>query len=361
MFKGLHAKLTLIFIFAASSIVLIAGLIIMFEVHYHITMFQRDVPEFQSIQPLTHHFEKALLSSVLWTSIGAIILVCMISYVVAKNLSRPLVEMREAAEKMAKGKLEVRIETLGNDELNDLGNSLNLLASKLQLQETSRKNMTSDIAHELRTPLATIKSHLEAFEDGVFLPTSDRIHSLKEEIERLISLVQDLEHLTAMEAPEFSLNKKEANLNTIITKSMDAVAGAFVQKNVTLHSELQCNIELSIDSKRIAQVLINLLSNALTYTPAGGKVNISTKTDNDSIFLSVKDTGIGIPKEEIEQVFERFYRGEKSRSREHGGSGIGLTIVKRIVQAHGGEIWINSESGTGTEVKIKFNREKAGI
>ncbi|MDM5317855.1 ATP-binding protein [Fictibacillus sp. b24] len=361
MFRGLHARLTVIFILAASSILVIAGLIIMYEVHYHITMFQRDVPEFQSIQPLTHHFEKALLSSVLWTSIGAIILVCIISYFVARNLSRPLVEMRKAAEKMSKGELEVRIETLGNDELNELGNSLNLLASKLQLQETSRKNMTSDIAHELRTPLATIKSHLEAFEDGVFLPTSDRIHSLKEEIERLISLVQDLEHLTAMESPEFSLNKKQEKLNSIINKSMDAVAGAFVQKEVTLHSELQPNIELNIDAKRFAQVLINLLSNALRYTPAGGMVIISTHTDKDSVFLSVKDTGIGIPKEEIKQVFERFYRGEKSRSREHGGSGIGLTIVKRIVEAHDGQIWINSGSGKGTEVNMKFNREKAGI
>lgn len=361
MFRGLHARLTVIFILAASSILVIAGLIIMFEVHYHITMFQRDVPEFQSIQPLTHHFEKALLSSVLWTSIGAIILVCMISYFVAKNLSRPLVEMRKAAEKMAKGELEVRIETLGNDELNELGNSLNQLAAKLQLQETSRKNMTSDIAHELRTPLATIKSHLEAFEDGVFQPTSDRIHSLKEEIERLISLVQDLEHLTAMESPEFSLEKKQEELNKIITKSMDAVAGAFVQKGVALYSELQPNVELSVDAKRIAQVLINLLSNALRYTPAGGKVIISTHAEKDSVFISVKDTGIGIPKEEIKQVFERFYRGEKSRSREHGGSGIGLTIVKRIVEAHNGLIWIKSESGKGTEVHMKFNREKAGI
>ncbi|WP_416730612.1 sensor histidine kinase [Fictibacillus sp. JL2B1089] len=356
MFKGLHARLTLIFILAASSILIIAGLIIMYEVHFHFTMFQKDVPEFNSIEPLTHHFEKALLSSVLWTSLGAILLVCIISYFVAKNLSRPMVEMRKAAEKMAKGELQVRVKSLGDDELNDLGNSLNQLAAKLQLQETYRKNMTSDIAHELRTPLATIKSHLEAFEDGIFEPTTARIQSLTGEIDRLITIVQDLEYLTAMEAPEFSLNKKTQQLNHIIIKSVDAVSGAFVQKGILLRSELDSDIELNMDAKRMSQVFMNLFSNALRYTPRGGEVTVVTHVDSESVLITIRDTGIGIPEEENKHVFERFYRGEKSRNREHGGSGIGLTIVKRIVEAHEGQIWINGEYKQGTEMKIKFFR-----
>lgn len=356
MFKGLHARLTIIFILAASFILAIAGLIIMIEVHYHFTMFKNDVPEFKSIQVLTHHFERALLSSILWTSIGAIILVCIISYFVAKNLSKPLIEMRIAADKMAKGDLEVRVETLGNDELNELGLSLNLLAAKLQLQEISRKNMTSDISHELRTPLATIKSHVEAFEDGIFEPTTERMHSLKEEIEHLILLVQDLEHLTAMESPEFSLDKKKIGLNSIIKKSLDAVSGAFVQKGVGLETNLTPDIELKVDPKRIIQVLMNLLSNSLRYTPTGGSVRVTTLLEKDSARIIVKDTGIGIPKEDLKQVFERFYRSEKSRNRELGGSGIGLTIVKRIVEAHYGQIWIMSDEGQGTEVHIRFKQ-----
>jgi two-component system, OmpR family, sensor histidine kinase BaeS len=356
MFKGLHARLTLIFILAASSILIIAGLIIMYEVHFHFTMFQKDVPEFDSIEPLTHHFEKALLSSVLWTSIGAILLVCIISYFVAKNLSRPMVEMRKVAEKMAKGELQVRVKSLGDDELNDLGNSLNQLAAKLQLQETYRKNMTSDIAHELRTPLATIKSHLEAFEDGVFEPTTVRLQSLTGEIDRLITIVHDLEYLTAMEAPEFSLNKKTQQLNHILIKSVDAVSGAFVQKGILLRSELDSDIELNMDAKRMSQVFMNLFSNALRYTPRGGEVTVVTHVDTESVLISIRDTGIGIPEEESKHVFERFYRGEKSRNREHGGSGIGLTIVKRIVEAHDGQIWINEEYKRGTEVKMKFFR-----
>ncbi|MBN3553361.1 HAMP domain-containing protein [Fictibacillus nanhaiensis] len=356
MFKGLHARLTLIFILAASSILIIAGLIIMYEVHFHFTMFQKDVPEFNSIEPLTHHFEKALLSSVLWTSLGAIMLVCLISYFVAKNLSRPMVEMRKAAEKMAKGELQVRVKSLGDDELNELGNSLNQLAAKLQLQETYRKNMTSDIAHELRTPLATIKSHLEAFEDGVFEPTTVRIQSLTGEIDRLITIVQDLEYLTAMEAPEFSLNKKPQQLNHILIKSVDAVSGAFVQKGILLQSELDSDLEINIDAKRMSQVFMNLFSNALRYTPRGGEVTVVTHVDTESVLITIRDTGMGISEEESKHVFERFYRGEKSRNREHGGSGIGLTIVKRIVEAHGGQIWINGEYKQGTEVNIKFFR-----
>jgi signal transduction histidine kinase len=264
--------------------------------------------------------------------------------------------MRKAAEKMAKGELGVRVKTLGNDELNELGLSLNQLASQLQLQETSRKNMTSDIAHELRTPLATIKSHLEAMEDGIFDPTTERIHSLKEEIERLILLVQDLEHLTAMESPEFVLDKKKENLSHIINKSLDAVSGSYVKKGVQLTKSLDESIELTLDAKRITQVLVNLLSNALTYTPPKGTVMVSTKADSDTVLVTVKDTGKGIPEEELKQVFERFYRSEKSRNRDFGGSGIGLTIVKRIVEAHGGQIWIESELGKGTKVHIQFNK-----
>lgn len=356
MFRGLHARLAISFVIAASSILIIASIIIMLEVHYHLSMFKEDVPDFNSISPLTHHFEKALLSSILWTSIGAVLLVTLISYFVAKGLSTPLIQMRNAAEKMAKGDLGVRTETLGNDELNDLGVSLNQLASQLQRQETARKNMTSDIAHELRTPLATIKSHLEAFEDGVFQPTPERLHSLKEEIERLILLVQDLEHLTAMESPQSVLELKQEDLNNVISRSIDAVSASYAQKGVKLESISAAPIELKLDAKRMTQVFINLLTNALTYTPAGGYVTVTAAEVTDHVYVTVKDTGKGIPKDEVEQVFERFYRSEKSRNREYGGSGIGLTIVKRIIEAHDGQIWIESELGKGTEVHIHFSK-----
>ncbi|OOE13076.1 sensor histidine kinase [Fictibacillus arsenicus] len=356
MFRGLHARLAISFVIAASSILIIASIIIMLEVHYHLSMFKEDVPDFNSISPLTHHFEKALLSSILWTSIGAVLLVTIISYFVAKGLSTPLIQMRNAAEKMAKGDLGVRTETLGNDELNDLGVSLNQLASQLQRQETARKNMTSDIAHELRTPLATIKSHLEAFEDGVFQPTPERLHSLKEEIERLILLVQDLEHLTAMESPQSVLELKQEDLNNVISRSIDAVSASYVQKGVKLESISAVPIELKLDSKRMTQVFINLLTNALTYTPAGGYVTVTAAELPAHVHVKVKDTGKGIPKDEVDQVFERFYRSEKSRNREFGGSGIGLTIVKRIIEAHDGQIWIESELGKGTEVHIRFSK-----
>jgi two-component system, OmpR family, sensor histidine kinase BaeS len=355
MFKGLHARLTISFVFAASSILIFASVIIMLEVHYHLNMFKEEAPDFKSISPITHHFESALLNSILWTSLGAILLVCIISYFVARNLSLPLIQMRKVAEKMAKGDLDVRVNTLGNDEVNELGISLNQLASQLQQQEKARKNMTSDIAHELRTPLATIKSHLEAFEDGVFQPTPNRIHSLKEEIERLIHLVQDLEHLNEIESPNAVNKLHRENLNKVINRSIEAVSGAYAKKGVMINSDLnESPIYIMMDSKRITQVLFNLLTNSLAYSPANGIVTIRARNEQNNVHVMIKDSGIGIPKEEVEKVFERFYRSEKSRNRDFGGSGIGLTIVKRIVEAHGGQIWIESEVGKGTEVHIKF-------
>ncbi|MCD7034277.1 ATP-binding protein [Metabacillus sp. GX 13764] len=349
--KGLHARLTLVFILAATLILTVASIVILFEVHHHFKMFRMDAPEFRSIQPLVLHFERAVLGSILWTSVGVFILVCLLSYLVAKRLSKPLVMMRRAAEKMAKGDLKIRVKTKGHDELQELGYSLNKLASQLQKQETARKNMTSDIAHELRTPLATLKSHIEAMEDGIFEATPERMHSFGEEIERLISLVEDLEQLTAYEAPDFVLDKEPENLDHVIQQSINTVKESYAQKGVMLSSS-KADIQMPLDKKRMMQVLINLLSNALKYTPAGGTVTVTAKKKGPKAQIVIADTGIGIPDEDVQKVFERFYRTEKSRNRRYGGSGLGLTIAKQLVEAHNGEIWIESIPGEVTAVYI---------
>ncbi|SFE91033.1 His Kinase A (phospho-acceptor) domain-containing protein [Bacillus sp. OV194] len=352
--RGLHARLSIIFILAATVILVIASLIIMLEVHHHFSLFQKDAPEFRARKSLTLHFERAVIGSILWTSLGVFILVCIISYFVARKLSRPLVQMRMAAEKMAKGDLNVRVNTQGNDELQELGLSLNQLASQLDMQETARKNMTSDIAHELRTPLATLKSHLEAVEDGIFEATPERMHSFKEEIERLILLVQDLEQLTNLEAPDFVLEKKPEDVDQVIQQSIKPLKESYLQKGVRLSYSHPSNIKLSLDKKRMVQVMINLLTNALKFTPVGGSVVISTNAEDNAATITIKDTGTGIPTDDVKKVFERFYRSEKSRNRKYGGSGIGLTIAKQLVEAHGGTIWITSVPLEGTKVFIRL-------
>lgn len=352
--KGLQARLAIIFILSASIILVVASFIIMLEVHYHFKMFQKDAPEFQVIKPLALHFEEAVIGSILWTSLGVFLLVCLISYFVARKLSKPLVQMREAAEKMTKGDLDVRVFTQGNDELQELGQAFNQLATKLQMQETARKNMTSDIAHELRTPLATLKSHVEAIEDGIFDATPERMHSFSEEIDRLILLVQDLEQLTTFEAPDFVLHRKKENLDFVIQQSMATLKESYHRKGVQLSCSSTFDGSLMMDRKRIVQVLINVLTNALEFTPSGGRVEISAHKEDNVVCIRIKDTGVGISAEDVEKVFERFYRSEKSRNRKFGGSGIGLTISRRLVEAHRGTIGITSDTSIGTAVTIRL-------
>ncbi|MDN4526350.1 sensor histidine kinase [Fictibacillus fluitans] len=350
--KGLHARLTLVFILAATVILMVASLVILLEIHHHFTMFKLDAPEFRVIKPLAIHFERAVIGTILWTVLGVFILVCLISYVVARKLSKPLVQMKWAAEKMAKGDLDVRVKIQGKDELQELGQSLNQLAAQLQKQEIARENMTSDIAHELRTPLSTLKSHMEAIEDGIFEATPERLHSFAEEIDRLILLVHDLEQLTAYEAPNFTLEKQREDLGEVIQQSMSTLREAYVQKGVALSYHEKDSIEMLNDKKRIMQVMINLLTNALKFTPSGGSVDVTMEVKERDAVIAIKDTGIGIAKEERSIVFERFYRTEKSRNRRFGGSGIGLTIAKQLVEAHGGSIWMESNHDEGTTVFV---------
>lgn len=347
----LHARLTVIFTLMATLILALASIIVVLEVHYHFEMFKMDVPNFAAFKPLVLHFERAVLGSILWTSLGVFLLVCLLSYVVARKLSRPLVDMRKAAEEMTKGDLKIRVHTKGNDELQELAHSLNRLASQLEEQELARVNMTSDIAHELRTPLTTLKSHIEAMVDGVFEITTERLHSFREEIERLISLVEDLEQLTAYEAPDFSLTKEREDIGKVIQQSIDTIKESFNRKGVELYFK-ECSCYLPFDRNRLIQVFLNVLTNALKFTPKGGTVTVETQIGKEDIQIIIKDTGIGMGTDEANRVFERFYRTEKSRNRRYGGSGIGLTIAKQLIDAHQGNIWIESMPGKGSCVYI---------
>ncbi|MBM7692455.1 signal transduction histidine kinase [Peribacillus deserti] len=354
MRKGLHARLALIFTLIASAVLILTSIIYALEIHYHFTMFQHESATIQHLDPLSSHLERAMLESILFTAIAAIILVFIVSYFVAKRLSNPLLQMREAAEKMTKGQWKTRVKISGNDELSELGHSLNQLALELENQEIARKNMTADIAHELRKPLTTLKSHMEAFEDGIWEPTLERIKDCTEEINRLIHLIQDLEQLNTIESPEFRMNFKENNLGGVIKHCIVSVTSAYLQKNVDVQANSSDNLNFPFDEERMKQILFNLLSNSLKYTPAGGLVRVSAENKGDHVLISVKDNGTGMRKKSLEKVFDRFYREDRSRSRDTGGSGIGLTIVRRLVEAHQGTVWIESTEGMGTIVYIQL-------
>ncbi|MBE1445864.1 sensor histidine kinase [Paenibacillus sp. OAS669] len=354
--RGLYARIAIACIGIASGVLIISTITFILETHYHLTLYQYQSQDtnMTSSTAFDTHFEQALVQSVLWTAILGVVLAIVISLFVAKRITAPLIQMKSVAERIAQGELTSRTEINGKDELADLGHSLNYLAEQLLLQEQLRKTMTADVAHELRTPLATLKSHMEAMIEGVWEPTLKRLSSCFEEIERLRFLVGDLEQLTEVESPNFKLDIKKEDINSIVQHYIDTSQAAFEKKGVRLLFHDQGHAYAAIDRLRFGQIMVNLLSNALKFTPERGKVTVAVTEQVHVVCISVSDTGIGIDDKELLFVFERFYRADKSRDRKSGGSGIGLTIVKKLVEAHGGTIEIRSRTGTGTTVEFRL-------
>ncbi|SEP15789.1 cell wall metabolism sensor histidine kinase WalK [Paenibacillus sp. OV219] len=352
--KGLNARIAIACIGIASGVLLISMITFIFQAHYHLTMVQKQTDNIVLPKTFNEHFEQALIQSVLMIAILGVILAIIISLLVAKRITAPLVQMKKAAERMAKGELTSRTYVEGKDEIADLGNSLNHLAEQLQLQEQLRKTLTADVAHELRTPLTTLKSHMEAMIEGVWEPTPKRLESCFDEIERLRFLIGDLEQLTEVESPNFKLQLREENIVAIIQHHIDASQAAFERNGVQLAIEACPIIEAVIDKYRFGQIMSNLLNNALKFTPQNGTVTVQIKEVNSMVSIMITDTGIGIEEKDLSLVFERFYRVDKSRDRKSGGGGLGLTIVKKLVEAHNGEIQMDSRIGEGTTVSIFF-------
>jgi two-component system sensor histidine kinase BaeS len=353
MSKRLHTRLAFIIIATATCILLISTVSVILATHYHISMFHDQAADMnQDVSQLDYHLEQALVQSFIWTFAGSIILAVFIGFYIAKRISKPLVDMKQAAERMSDGQLDTRVKTTGKDELSELGTSLNELAEQLHKQEQLRVTMTEDIAHELRTPLATLKSHMRAFEDGIWEPTPERIHSCYEEIERLTQMVTELEDLTHMESPTFQLERKEVPLHSIIEKGVELVSAVYLEKKVELLFSCSPNIRIFADRNRMIQILVNLLSNALKFTPENGNVRIEALEEQQDVLIAIQDSGSGIVREDLPYIFERFYRGDKSRNRRTGGSGLGLTIVKKLVTAHAGHVW--AESGEGTTFYMRL-------
>ncbi|MFB5269431.1 sensor histidine kinase [Paenibacillus enshidis] len=345
MFNRLYIRLAVTIVGMAAGIVAIFAVISMFAAHYHISMYMDQVSlAGKRLSPLMDHLESALLQSILLTGLFSLLLAFIIGVYFAKRISRPLVHMKQAAEWISRGSLDVRVNTEGRDEIAELGASLNRLSKQLQKQQSLRMSMSQDIAHELRTPLTTLKSHMRALQDGVWEPTPARIHSCLEEVERLIQLVSELEELNVMDSPEFQLSRKEESLRIVVGKAAALMEATFLEKGVRLRYEGISDVRLLMDVDRMKQILVNLLTNALHHTPAGGAVSVRERKEKGAVYLVISDTGSGISAEDLPYIFERFYRGDKSRNRQTGGSGMGLAIVKKLVEAHDGEVWAQSDN-----------------
>jgi signal transduction histidine kinase len=255
-----------------------------------------------------------------------------------------------AVRRMEAGDLSQRVEITSRDEIGDLARAFNLMADGLARLEELRRQLVTDVAHELRTPLSNIRGYLEALQDGVVEPDRRIVDSLHEETMLLNRLVDDLQELSLAEAGQLRLDRHPVALADVVDRAVEAVRPRAAAKGVELQVDLPEDLPLvDVDPRRIGQVLRNLLDNGLTHTGPGGEIGIAARASGQWVEVSVRDTGTGIAAEDLPYVFDRFYRADRSRSRATGGAGLGLAIVKQLVEAHGGRVEVESEVGRGTE------------
>lgn len=287
----------------------------------------------------------------------SLLLSLLIGSTMAKRLSTPIARVISTAQMISKGYFGDRTTVQSSTkEISQLTGTINNLAETLEKQEVLRKRLTADVAHELRTPLATLQSHMEAMIDGIWKPEPERLKSCHEEIIRINRLVGDLEKLAKYENENLILTRTNFNISELIQHIMQNFQTDFMNKSIDIRFAGEEEMVFA-DKDKMSQVIINLLSNALKYTPQGGSVEITVKGAEDVTEVRIRDTGNGIPPEDLPFIFERFYRADKSRNRLTGGAGIGLTITKSIVEAHKGNIQVQSKVNEGTEFIISLPKQ----
>jgi signal transduction histidine kinase len=297
---------------------------------------------------------EAFLASINRALLLAAVVAGLAAVLLTVGLSRPILgpveALTAAARRMEKGDLSQRVEVQSNDEIGELARAFNAMTDGLTRLEELRRNMVSDVAHDLRTPLTNIRGYLEALQDGVVEPKREVIDSLYEEAMLLNRLIDDLQELALAEAGQLRLERRPVAPADLVNKALEAVRAQAAAKGLVLQADLPVDLPLTnVDPQRIGQVLGNLLSNALTHTPSGREIVVAARMVDSEVEVSVRDTGEGIPPEHLPYIFERFYRADKSRSRVTGGTGLGLAIARQLVEAHGGRIEVESEVGRGTQ------------
>lgn len=315
-------------------------------------------------QPVADHLDRAFADAVLLAlgiAVGAALVTAVAaSGLLAVRMLRPVSAMARAAQRISRGHYETRVPAAGRDELARLAEAFNEMASALEGAERRRRELVSDVAHEFRTPLATLEGYVEGMADGTLPRAAETWRVLSDEIRRLTRLVDDLATVSRAEERQLDLRLRRVPVSELADRALRAAAPAYAAKGVELlRAPERGQAEVEADTDRIAEVLANLLENALRHTPAGGRVEVGWSRDGDEVEVSVADTGEGIAAAHLPRVFERFYRADRARSRSSGGSGIGLTIARAIVQAHGGRIRAESP-GAGRGARIVVTLPLAG-
>lgn len=272
----------------------------------------------------------------------------VLSLVLFRMLVRPIRGMMTMAERIAAGDYAARARVASADEIGRLGESLNRMAGALETLERLRKDLVANVAHELRTPLANLQGYLEAIDDGVAPASAETIEALHEETMRLVRLVDALHNLSLFDARLSRIAPAPVELAPLIARSLHLRHAEFSGRGIAVRSEVPANCTVQADLDLLSQALHNLIDNALKYTSPGGEVLVRVVPEEGVLRIAVTNTGDGIASDDLPHIFERFYRGEKSRSRETGGAGIGLSIVKEVARIHGGQVGAESNRGLTT-------------
>jgi histidine kinase len=303
----------------------------------------------QNRMNLLSSFRSGVNEALAVAAVAALLAALGVSLWMSRRVVAPVQTLTQASLRIADGHYSQRVGKPGAvpesaDELGQLAHAFDQMAERLEHTEQMRSQLLGDVSHELRTPLTVIKGSMEALQDGVLPAEAATFAQIEQEADRLQRLVNDLQELSQVEAGAYHLERNRLSVETLVQAAVQRLERQFQQKQITLTAHVSPNLPaIQGDQDRLLQVLLNLLNNAGQYTPAGGEVRLQAELCGAEVVISVKDNGIGIPPEHVGQLFTRFYRVDKSRSRQAGGgSGIGLTIAKHLVEAHGGRIWVES-------------------
>ena len=307
---------------------------------------------------------------IMYAALIAIVLAFILSFTLSENFSKPLKQMKKIAVNMAHGDFDQRVDIESDDEIAQLAHSFNYLADELEekidslkKKERQQRRFVVDVSHELRTPLTSIQGFVKALRDGVYETEADKeeyYHIILDEVKRLIRLVNDLLDLSQIELGQIKMNFEAINLNELIESTIKNLGPSIRDKDLTITKDLADDLaNAKADKDRIGQVLINLLSNAIDFTPKGEQIIIKTKEEADYIIVLIKDTGPGIPEAEKEDIWNRFHKVDKSRTRKDckSGTGLGLSIAREIIKLHQGKIWVEDAEEQGSVFGFKLKKE----
>ncbi len=306
--------------------------------------------------PAEEAFAAQTNRALLLGALGATAVALVLAILMARTLTRPIQELSIASRQIAQGNLQQEVPVRTQDELGDLAIAFNQMSRDLNHANQARRQMTADIAHDLRTPLTVLAGYLEAMEDGTLPPTPARLQMMGQEVDVLNRLVADLRTLSLADASQLTLHKEPVIINELLELVQAAFAHQAAQQQISLTVKTEDPLpEVTVDQARLRQALDNLISNALRYTPAGGAITLgAAPTGNDGVQISITDTGAGIPASDLPHIFDRFYRGDRSRQEGNGESGLGLAIARSLIIAHEGTIDVTSTPGEGTTFTISL-------